>query len=115
MNNNQGITAEQARFFKLGIDMVNNQSPFEKYLAKQDISALIVAPIDRESELRNDEADYGAECARNSAHRLERSPLIAPLLDSAITFCTEACKQQIACAAEDSHAVRDSFLRQPPR
>lgn len=48
------ITAEQARFFKLGIDMDNNQSPFEKYLAKQDISALIADPIDREVELRCD-------------------------------------------------------------
>lgn len=111
INNNQGITAEQARFFKLGIDMDNNQSPFEKYLAKQDISAMIADTIDREAALQNDKADYGAECARNSARRLARSPLTASLLDSSITFCAEACKQQIARAAEDSHAIRDGFHR----
>lgn len=31
MFNNYGITAEQARFFKLGIDLDNNIPPFEKY------------------------------------------------------------------------------------
>ena len=54
INNNQGITAEQARFFKLGIDLDNNHSPFEKKLAKVLISSMVADPYDRTTVLRCD-------------------------------------------------------------
>ena len=111
MNNYCGLTTDHARFLKAGIDANHHLSTWEKYMEKCAISNQIADPIDREAELKNDEADYAEECARNSVHRLALSPLIAFLLDSAITFRAEACKQQIARAAEDSYAFREGFHR----
>lgn len=111
MNNYYGLATAYARFLKAGIDANHHLSAWEKYMEKQAISNQVADPIDREAELKNDEADYAEECARNSVHRLALSPLIASLLDSAITFRAEACKQQIARAAEDSYAFREGFHR----
>lgn len=106
----QKQTHSKARFLKAGIDANQHLSTWEKYMEKCAVSNQIADPIDREAELKNDEADYAEECARNSVHRLALSPLIAFLLDSAITFRAEACKQQIARAVEDSHSFRDDSI-----
>lgn len=106
INNNQGITAEQARFFKLGIDMDNNQSPFEKYLAKQDISALIADPIDREAELRCDWIDGWKECAQH-ATRCLCPPFYVSSAEASIDAQAERQKQRILQEAEIARFYRD--------
>lgn len=44
-------------------------SPFDlgKYMEKCAISNQVAAPINREAELKNDEADYAEECARTQS------------------------------------------------
>lgn len=65
MNNNYyGLTTDYARFLKAGIDANQHLSAWGKYMEKQAISNQVAAPINRETELKNDEADYAEECAR---------------------------------------------------
>lgn len=102
------ITAEQTRFFKLGIDMDNNQSPCEKYLAKQDISALIADPIDREVELRCDWIDGWKECAQH-ATRCLCPPFCVSLAEVSIVAQAERQKQLILQEAENARFYRDVY------
>lgn len=67
MNNYYGLTTDHARFLKAGIDANQHLSAWEKYMEKQAISNQVADPINREAELKNDEADYAEECARTQS------------------------------------------------
>ena len=93
-------------FFKLGIDLDNNIPPFEKYLAKQDISVLIADPIDREAELRCDWIDGWKECAQH-ATRCLCPPFCVSLAEVSIVAQAERQKQLILQEAENARFYRD--------
>ena len=67
MNNYYGLTTDYARFLKAYIDANHHLSAWEKFMEKCAISNQIADPINREAELKNDEADYAEECAQTQS------------------------------------------------
>lgn len=106
-----GITAFFARFQKFFVDANHQLSPLEKLLEKQFISGCIVAPIDRECELRCDCIDFGKDIAQGSVQCLLGCSYCGNLSNTLIFLNAERRKQNIHAEAEAARYYHDLYNR----